>query len=286
MPGAPFAAEVPGGLLRGSLAGDGERVLLLHGGPGLPWTYLQPLVDELAAGHRVAVYQQRGLAPSTAGAPYDIATQVADVVAVLDALSWERATVVGHSWGGHLLLHVLAEHPARIAAALLVDTLGGVGDGGEAAFEDELMRRTPAEIIERVEYLERQAMAGEGSESDLAEGLRLLWPAYFADPAAASPPPDLTLSVEAYAATFASLHAELPALGARIAGSEVPALFLHGGGGPMPVAASLDTARAIGSAAEVEVLERAGHFPWLELPGCVGDALARLLMRAGTRSAG
>jgi proline iminopeptidase len=285
MPAAQFEAEVPGGLLRGLVAGDGERVLLLHGGPGLPWTYLQPLVDELAAGHRVAVYQQRGLAPSTAGAPYDVATQAEDVVAVLAALGWERAAVIGHSWGGHLLMHVLAARPGCVRAALILDTLGAVGDGGEAAFDDELLRRTPPQDVERVEHLERQAMAGAGSEADLAESMRLLWPAYFADPAAAPPAPELTLSVEAYAATFASLHAELPALAARIAGLEVPTLFLHGGGGPMPVSASGDSARVIGAAAEIEVLERAGHFPWLELPGCVGEALDRLLRRAGEGSA-
>ena len=53
----------------------------------------------------------------------------------------------------------------------------------------------------------------------------------------------------------------------------------------MPVTASSDTAGAIGAAAEVEVLERAGHFPWLELPGCVGEALDRLLVRARAGSA-
>ncbi len=53
----------------------------------------------------------------------------------------------------------------------------------------------------------------------------------------------------------------------------------------MPVTASSDTAAAMGRAAEVEVLEGAGHFPWLDVPGCVGEALQRLLMRAGGGSA-
>jgi proline iminopeptidase len=280
VPDATFAAGVPGGVLHGVLAGAGEPVLLLHGGPGLSFAYLQPLVEELAAGRRVAVHQQRGLPPSTAGAPYDVATQARDVVAVLDELGWQRAAIVGHSWGGHLLLHVLAEHPERVSAALLVDTLGGVGDGGEAAFDAELMRRTPPRDLARVEHLEQQAMAGEGSEDDLEESLGLLWPAYFADPASAPPAPAMALSVEAYAGTFESLHAELPGLAARLAGVTVPTLFLHGAGGPMPVTASSDTAAAIGRAAEVDVLDGAGHFPWLERPGCVRAALARLLRRA------
>jgi len=33
---------------------------------------------------------------------------VADVVEVLDQLAWQAPVVIGHSWGGHLLLHLLA----------------------------------------------------------------------------------------------------------------------------------------------------------------------------------
>ncbi len=279
--GEPFEIDVPGGRLHGVTGGRGDPVLLLHGGPGLAWDYLQPLVDELAGGHRVAVYQQRGVAPSTAGPPYDVATQVADVVAVLDGLGWERAVVAGHSWGGHLLLHLLAARPERVAAALVIDTLGGVGDGGEAEFDAEMLRRTPARDVERVEDLERRAMAGEGTEGDLMESMRLLWPAYFADPAAAPPFPGMRFSVEAYSATFASLHAELPALAARLAGVSVPTVFIHGAGSPMPVTAATDTAQAIGSAAVIQVLGGAGHFPWIERPGAVRAALHRLVRRIG-----
>jgi proline iminopeptidase len=274
-----FEVAVEGGLLRGSVAGQGAPVLLLHGGPGLPWTYLQPLVDELAESYQVATYQQRGLPPSSAGAPYDLHTQVGDVVAVLDGLGWERAIVAGHSWGGHLLLHLLAEHPEPVVAALVIDPLGGVGDGGEAEFDAELIRRTPAQDVARVQHLEQQALAGRGSEADLMESMRLLWSGYFADPVAAPPFPDLRFAVDAYAATFASLHDALPGLAARLAGVAVPTLFVHGGASPMPVSASTDSAEAIGPAAAVEILDEAGHFPWIERPGAVRAALDRLVAR-------
>jgi proline iminopeptidase len=283
--GDPFQVDVPGGVLRGVRGGHGEPVLLLHGGPGLTWAYLQPLIDELAAGCHVAVYQQRGVHPSTAGPPYDVATQVADVVAVLDGLGWRRAVVTGHSWGGHLLLHLVAAHPERVVAALAIDTLGGVGDGGEGEFDAEMLRRTPPAAVERVKQLERRAMAGEGTEGDLMESMQLLWPAYFAEPAAAPPFPGMRFSVEAYSATFASLHAELPRLTSRLAGISVPTVLIHGAGSPMPLTASTDTALAIGPAAVIHVLGRAGHFPWLERPGAVRATLDGLVRRIGGRAA-
>jgi proline iminopeptidase len=135
-----------GGALVGSLtAGAGPGVLLLHGGPGLADTYLDGLMPELD-GLLLARFQQRGLAPSTARAPYDVATQVGDVLAVLDHLGWSDPLVLGHSWGGHLLLHLLAAHPGRVGSALVVDPLGAVGDGGNAEFEEELMSRVPESV--------------------------------------------------------------------------------------------------------------------------------------------
>jgi hypothetical protein len=51
-----FEIGVDGGLLRGSVVGRGDAVLLRHGGPGLPWTYMQALVDEICDGYQVADY--------------------------------------------------------------------------------------------------------------------------------------------------------------------------------------------------------------------------------------
>ena len=90
-------------------------MLLLHGGPGMSFEYL----DGLAGGGRDRVQvspptSSAGIAPSTLAGPFAVEREVADALAVLDALSWERAWVVGHSWGGHLLLHIAAAAPDRL----------------------------------------------------------------------------------------------------------------------------------------------------------------------------
>ena len=42
----------------------------------------------------------------------------------------------------------LAVRPERVAGALIVDTLGAAGDGGEAVFDAEMLRRTPREDLD------------------------------------------------------------------------------------------------------------------------------------------
>ena len=265
----------------GGLAGwigptrPGPPVLLLHGGPGLSYEYLDGLGDEIGAGHTVAAFQQRGLEPSTLDGPFDIPTAVADVVAVLDALGWERALVVGHSWGGHLLFHVAVAAPQRLLGALAVDPLGAVGDGGEADFEAELGTRIPEDVRERAEELDQRALRGEGTTGEVDESMRLLWPAYFASPDDAPAFPGLRCSIPAYSELYAALKAELPALEAALGGIRVPFGFVAGGASPMPTSASVATAAAI-PGAWVEVVPGAGHFVWHERPGCVRSALERL----------
>ena len=85
----------------------------------------------------------------------------------------------------------------------------------------------------------------------------------------------MRLSLPAYAETFESLHAELPRLtdGLKTVKAEVG--FVAGAASPMPVSASTDSAAAI-PGAWTEIVDDAGHFPWLEKPGCVRAALQRL----------
>ena len=110
-----FTATSDVGTLGGWVVGDGPPVLLLHGGPGLGYDYMEPLIAELQTDFRVAIFQQRGLEPLTVEGPFTIARAIEDVVCVLDALGWSRALVVGHSWGGHLALRFAAAHPERHA---------------------------------------------------------------------------------------------------------------------------------------------------------------------------
>jgi len=272
---ADFTTDDDAPLLAGRRAGSGPPVLLVHGGPGLGFDYLRDLADELAEENDVAWYQQRGLAPSAVDGPFTVAEDVGDARRVLDALGWERAYVVGHSWGGHLALHVAEAMPERLLGVLSVDPLGSVGDGRWPEFDEEIFRRTPEPVRERAREIDERSMAGEVSDELALEGMRLVWPAYFADPEHAPPMPELRIASERSAAMVPSIFQALPALEAGLTGIRVPVGFVHGSRSPMPLAASTDAADLI-PGAWVEVVEGAGHFVWVEAPGAVLGALRRL----------
>lgn len=276
MRGEAFTAAVEGGQVSGWVDGAGTRVLLLHGGPGLSYEYLDDLAAEIGDGYQIAAFQQRGIAPSMLDGPYDVDTHLADVRAVLDALDWPTAYVVGHSWGGHLGFHLAVALSDRVSGVLCLDPLGAAGDGGSARFEAEMIARLPEEDRQRAKELDERELAGEGTEADGLEGMRLVWPAYHAAWDAAPPMPPISLSIPAYAGGFESLTARLPELEAALPSITVPLGVVAGAKSPMPVEEAARQSAAPIPGAWVEVVEDAGHFPWFEQPGCVRSALERL----------
>jgi proline iminopeptidase len=271
-----FTVESVNGGLAGWCMGSGPPVLLLHGGPGLGFAYLDALAAELEPDFRVASFQQRGLEPSTLDGPFTMAQAIEDVVCVLDGLQWKRAFVVGHSWGGHLALRVAAAHPERLLGMVAIEPIGVVGDGGTAAFEAEVMARTPGEARTRARELDDRATAGEGTPEESVEAITLVWPAYFADPENAPPMPDTAVSIEAYAGLIGEITSDLDPVAAQLATGDVPFGVVAGAGSPIPWGQAARASVELSPGAFLDVVPNAGHFVWLEAPGRVRAALRRL----------
>ena len=281
--GSTFGVRVADGELAGIRSGRGRPLLVLHGGPGLS-DYTGWFARELA-GWAALRYTQRGVALSTTDGPFTGDQHVADALAVLDQHRVRAAVVLGHSWGGYLAMHLAAAAPDRVAGLVLLDTLGGVGDGGHAAFAAELAARAGPDVMAAIGALDDVATASRGTaDAEAAElrSLELIWPAYFADPPAAPPfPADLVFSASCSAATFESIKAAQAdgGLAARLTRYRGPVELVAGGASPFPLDTAESTAALFG-AAHVTVEPGAGHFVWHERPGCVAAALDRMAARA------
>jgi pimeloyl-ACP methyl ester carboxylesterase len=271
----PFTADTRTGPLGGWWAGAGPRVLAIHGGPGMGYDYLDDAVTELATRYQVATYQQRGIAPSTLQGEFTVAEAVADIASVLDALGWDRAYLMGHSWGGHLVFHAALAIPERLDGVLSVDPLGAVGDGGAKEFGEELVARVPEAQRDRVRELDEKDAAGEATPEESLEALSLVWSSYYADPATAPAMPHVTMSQTANEKLWADLQQRLPELEASLPSLTVPVGVVVGERSPMPPSAGVESAARIPGAWSV-VEPATGHFVWHESPGCLLAAMDRL----------
>ena len=271
-----FVVATTSGELSGWVAGAGPRVLAIHGGPGINYEYLDDVVAELAVAFEVATYQQRGLAPSTEQGAFTVAEAVGDIVAVLDGLGWQTAYLVGHSWGGHLVFHAAASIPERLLGVLSVDPLGAVGDGGAQAFGAEILARVPETSRTRARELEEKDTAGEATPAEAHEAFSLVWGSYFADPTSAPRMPEMRFAPDASRGLWADLLDRLPELETSLPAIKVPVGVVVGELSPMPPSAGIASAERIpGAWSHVE--PGAGHFVWHESPGCIRQALDRLV---------
>lgn len=97
--------------------GQGPAVLLLHGFPDTSYLWRHQIPALVAAGYRALAPDLRGRGETempTRVEDYGLRLMVQDVAALLDALSVERAHVIGHDWGAALAWLVASLLPQRV----------------------------------------------------------------------------------------------------------------------------------------------------------------------------
>lgn len=102
--------------------GDGPP-LILSAGLGGSGNYWLPNLPALAAGHRVILYDHRGTGRSDRALP-DVVTveqMGGDILALIDGLGLEKATIVGHAAGGVAGLAAALAAPGRVDRLVLVN---------------------------------------------------------------------------------------------------------------------------------------------------------------------
>jgi pimeloyl-ACP methyl ester carboxylesterase len=97
---------------------DATPVVLLHGFPEHWWQW-RAVIPLLATDRLVVSPDLRGSGWTDAPRDgYDLPTQVADVVGLLDALGLQRVHVVGHECGALVALRLALDHPGRVAGVV------------------------------------------------------------------------------------------------------------------------------------------------------------------------
>src|SRR6266513_2446174 len=116
-------ARINGIELAYQVVGDGEPLVLLHGGFGSVEMF-GPNVDLLAAGRRVigVDLQSHGRSPAS-DRPMRFETMADDIAALIHELGVERAAIMGFSLGGGVALRMGIQHPDVVERLVLLSTV-------------------------------------------------------------------------------------------------------------------------------------------------------------------
>lgn len=152
--------------------GRGQPLLFLHGFPerAAGWS---PILLHLSADFHCIAPDQRGYGRSTRftnDRSYVIDELLADVEALLDAYGLERATLIGHDWGGILASWFAARRPERVERLILVN--GPHPAALQEALLSDPIQRTASTYIDR---LRSQSAAA----TLLGNGRQAMWDRFF-----------------------------------------------------------------------------------------------------------
>jgi pimeloyl-ACP methyl ester carboxylesterase len=105
-----------------TVRGEGEPVLFIQG-TGLHGDGWRPQVDGLADSYRCLTFDNRGMGLSLPeSGPITVRQMAGDALAILDAMSWESAHVVGHSLGGLVAQELALRARGRVRSLALLCT--------------------------------------------------------------------------------------------------------------------------------------------------------------------
>ncbi len=273
-----IAATDDGCQLWTATAGAGPPIVLCHGGPGL-WDYLAPAAKMVEDAFTVHRWDQRGGGRSGGAPPYTLQRFVDDLEAVRTHFGDERWIVGGHSWGASLALEYALQHPARTRALLYVSGTG-LGRQWRPDYYAERRRRLAAAGADRrwEELSSRERSLDEEQELCL-----LTWMTDYADIAIGRA--DAASMVSAGFVPNYEVNRLLSAehnardeqeMIERCRQLDVPTLVVHGAADSRPVSAVQSLIEAL-PRARLEVIERAGHLPWVERDVAFSSILRQFL---------
>lgn len=259
---------------------DAPKLVVLHGGPGADHAYLLPQMLRLGEQYDVLFYDQRGGGRSKTDArvPITWRTHVEDLGAIVTEFSLEPLSIVGYSWGAMLaLLYTIEQRgnphlvpPARLALI------------NPAPLTREYRRQFEAEFTRRQQSPEIQKLRDELAASGLREkdpaayrqrAFELGVAGYFSDPRKARDLTPFRVVARVQESVWESL-ADFD-LSRNLKGIKTPSIIIHGRDDPIPLASSVEAARALGT--NLVVLDECGHVPYVEQPQKLFAALDSFL---------
>lgn len=249
--------------------GSGKAVVFIHDRAGSHEVW-RAQVPALAGTNRVVLFDSRGAGRSYSGQVVDGYTTellADDVVALLDVLDIDKATLVGLSMGGGVAQMCALRHPDRVAALVLVSTSPHFSESTRARMRGEAdeieqvgLRREQAEIMTARWFSTAFAEAHPETVAAVCEGVLGYAPDVLAARSRANAERDFT---------------------ARLPEITCPALFVAGAADPMGPTAHAATYALGLRDLQVQLIEGCSHLVPVEAAQEFNRVLADFVTRKG-----
>jgi proline iminopeptidase len=272
--------------------GQGQPIIVLHGGPDFDCNYLLPEMDRLSDGFRLIYYDQRGRGRSARNVqPEDVSMQsdVDDIEQVRRHVALETVAILGHSWGGLLGMEYAIRYPDSVSHLILINTAFASYDDW-VLFQQERRRRWATDI-ERMKRLSSTAVFQEGDPDTVAAYYRI----HFSATLRQTEHLDAMVSrlresftkesilksreIEERLMHDTCLRSDYDLL-PKLQQLNIPTLVIHGEHDFIPVQCASRIAQAIPEAHFV-LLPACGHFSYLECPDEVRHEIDAFFDRSG-----
>lgn len=242
--------------------GQGDPIIIIHGGPGMSHDHLLPHMSKLAENHQLIFYDQRACGQSTGElTSVNLETFIDDIEQIRLHFGYEKVTIFSHSWGGFLAMHYAIAHPDSVDKLILSNTCPA------SSAEIALFFQHGAERLNsRLEAIKLFAEQG-----DSVGYFRTHFQVYCKDPSSADllnlymPPQPFEnyFKVSGICGPILltppfSLHSQLQQL-------NIPTLILHGDSDVVPPATVETIHQSIRGSTYI-LFEDCGHFPYVEVP--------------------
>jgi pimeloyl-ACP methyl ester carboxylesterase len=278
----PTFAAADGTRLAYTSVGEGPPLLCVPGGPGRASAYLEDL-GGLSATRTLACLDLRATGHSEV--PADPASlrfdrMAGDIEALRTHLGLDTADVLGHSAGCMVAQAWSSAHPTRVGSLVLVTPSDRLQGGTRADVAE--IRAGRSDEPWYADAAEAQDALATAAPSQLQALVRATRPFYYGRwderTQAHAAGADIQSSKRAELGFGAGLEdVDLSALVARLGSVTTPVLVVGGERDSLTGVASVHAVAACFPAASTVVLDRAGHFPWVDEPDAFRSAVEQFL---------
>jgi len=233
------------------------NVAVIHGGPGAPG-YMAPVARELAS--------ERGVIEPLQSAR-TVRDQINELISELEQNGDRPMTLIGSSWGAMLALFCAAERKAPVDKVIMV---------GSGVFDANSSERVSERRLDRLDDQDRRKYhhLQESMESDSNPEDPYLRRAFGKLLEQSDHYAPLTTDLEVLAiqldvfqavwSDYVDIRDNGDSLRETVGRVEVPVTVIHGDHDPHPIDGIVPFLQSCLTLSEVYVLERCGHYPWIE----------------------